>query len=254
MIDDLTGKRVLITGSSTGIGAAVARGFARHGARVAVHGNASFSAAESVVADIQVSAGEAVLLSGDVTRPGVIERLLEETADAFGGIDVLINNAGGLVRRQPVAEADLATLDEVLALNVHHVVAGCRAVLPYFQRQGHGNIITTGSIAARNGGGAGGGLYAGAKAFVQNLTRNLAREYAAANVRVNAVAPGTIMTPFHERYSTPEKLESTRQGIPLQRLGTPEDCVGAYLFLASEALSGYITGQVIEVNGGQLMP
>ncbi len=254
MIDDLAGKRVLVTGSSTGIGAAVATGFARHGARVAVHANASFTAAESVVADIQAAGGEAVLLSGDVTRNGVIERLIEETADSFGGIDVLINNAGGLVQRQALAEVETALLDQVLALNVHHVVAGCRAVLPYFQRQGGGNIITTGSIAARNGGGAGAGLYAGAKAFVQNLTRNLAREYAPANVRVNAVAPGTIMTPFHERHSTPEKLEATRQSIPMQRLGTSEDCVGAYLFLASDQLSGYITGQVIEVNGGQLMP
>lgn len=253
MIDDLAGKRVLVTGSSTGIGAAVAAGFARHGARVAVHANASFTAAESVVADIQGAGGEALLVTGDVTHPGVIEQLIGDTADQLGGIDVLVNNAGGLVRRQLLAEAELATLDEVLALNVHPVVAGCRAVLPYFRRQKRGNIITTGSIAARTGGGAGGGLYAAAKAFVENLTRNLAREYAAANVRVNAVAPGTIMTRFHQRHSSTEKLEATRQAIPLGRLGTPEDCVGAYLFLASDALSGYVTGQVIEVNGGQLM-
>lgn len=254
MIEDLQGKRVLVTGSSTGIGAAVARGFARHGARVAVHGHANRARAEQVAADIRAAGGEAVVLTGDVTEAGVVERLIEQTVSAFGGLDVLINNAGGMVQRAPLDGGDPALLDQVLALNVHQLVAACRAVLAPFKRQGGGCIVNTGSIAASNGGGVGGGLYAGAKAFVETLTRNLAKEFAPHGVRVNAVAPGTIMTAFHERHSTPEKLEGQRQGIPMKRLGTPEDCAGAYLFLASESLSGYITGQVIQVNGGQLMP
>ena len=89
---------------------------------------------------------------------------------------------------------------------------------------------------------------------MSTITRGHAREFAADGIRVNAVAPGVIDTPFHERYSTPAQLEAARQTIPLGRLGTAEDCVGAYLFLASAALSGYVTGQIIEVNGGQLMP
>jgi 3-oxoacyl-[acyl-carrier protein] reductase len=142
----------------------------------------------------------------------------------------------------------------VLNLNVRSVVAASRAAARVFRQQGKGNIINTTSIAARNGGGIGASLYAGAKAFVSNFTRNLAKEFAEQNIRVNAVSPGVIMTPFHERFSTPELIESMRKTIPMGRLGSTEECVGAFLFLASDQLSGYVTGQVIEVNGGQLMP
>jgi 3-oxoacyl-[acyl-carrier protein] reductase len=117
-----------------------------------------------------------------------------------------------------------------------------------------GNIINVTSIAARNGGGSGAGLYASAKGFVSTFTRALAKEEAGNGIRVNGVAPGTITTPFHERDSSAAQLEAIRQTIPLGRLGTAEDCVGAFLFLASDQLSSYVTGQVIEVNGGQLMP
>ncbi|TJW72168.1 MAG: SDR family oxidoreductase, partial [Mesorhizobium sp.] len=97
-------------------------------------------------------------------------------------------------------------------------------------------------------------LYGSAKAFVSNVTRGMAKELIGFNIRVNAVAPGTIATPFHERYSTEEHMKAMVATIPQGRAGTPQDCVGAYLFLSSALLSGYITGQVIEVNGGQLMP
>ena len=103
------------------------------------------------------------------------------------------------------------------------------------------------------GGSPGSSIYSGAKAFVSTFTRSLARELAPQNIRVNALSPGTIATAFHERHSTPEKLEATRKSIPMARLGRAEDCAGTALFLASDALSGYVTGQVIEVNGGQFM-
>lgn len=117
-----------------------------------------------------------------------------------------------------------------------------------------GFIINTSSVAARNGAGGGAGLYGSAKAFVSNVTRGLAKELIADRIRVNAVAPGFIATPFHDRYSTPAQVEAAIQTIPMARVGTAEDCVGAYLFLASDLLSGYMIGQIIEVNGGQLMP
>ena len=120
-------------------------------------------------------------------------------------------------------------------------------------RQG-GFIINTTSIAARNGGANGAVLYAAAKGFVSTLTHGQAKELIGKKIRVNAVAPGVIATPFHDRYTNPQQLEAQRQTIPIGRIGTPEECVGAYLFLASESLSGYIIGQIIEVNGGQLMP
>ena len=115
------------------------------------------------------------------------------------------------------------------------------------------SIVNTSSISATIGGSAGSSLYSASKAFISTWTRALARELAPDHIRVNAVSPGTIMTDFHRRYSTQEKLDATAASIPLKRLGTAEDCAPAYLFLASPVLSGYVTGQVIEVNGGQFM-
>jgi 3-oxoacyl-[acyl-carrier protein] reductase len=138
-------------------------------------------------------------------------------------------------------------------LNGRSVVVASRVAIPWLKKNG-GFIINTSSIAARHGGGGGAGLYGSSKAFVSNITRGMAKELIGSRIRVNAVAPGVILTPFHERYSTPEQMNAMLGTIPQGRFGTPEDCVGAYLFLASETLSSYIIGQVIEVNGGQLMP
>ena len=254
MIPDLKDKVVLVTGSSTGIGAAVARGFGRNGAKVAVHYHSSRSEAEKVVADIKLHGGTAALFGADVRSPGEVDNLVGAVSRYWGRLDVLVNNAGSLVKRAKLEELTDELYDEVLNLNVRSVVAGSRAAARLFRQQGKGNIINTTSIAARNGGRIGASLYAGAKAFVSTFTRTLAKELAEAGIRVNAVSPGVVVTPFHERFSTPEVLEAIRKTIPLARLGTPEETVGTFLFLASDQLSGYITGQVIEVNGGQLMP
>jgi 3-oxoacyl-[acyl-carrier protein] reductase len=120
--------------------------------------------------------------------------------------------------------------------------------------QGGGGIINVTSVAARHGGGPGAALYAGSKGFVSTMTRGLAKELVKDNIRVNAVAPGVIQTPFHDRFSTPQMLEGFRATIPMNRIGTPDECTGAFLFLASNQLSGYVTGQILEVNGGQYMP
>jgi len=253
MLQDLKDKRVLVTGASTGIGAAVAKGFAAVGARVVVHYHASAAAAEKLVAEIGASGGFAVALGGDLGRRGAAVELVEASAAKLGGLDVLVNNAGALLRRARVGQLDDALFDGVVDLNVRAVVMACQAAVPHMRKAGGGSIITTSSVAARSGGGPGSSLYGGAKAFVSNMTRNMARELAPERIRLNIVSPGVIMTPFHERYSSPELLDQWAKGIPMG-IGTPEDCVGAYLFLASPAMSGYITGQTIEVNGGQLMP
>lgn len=250
MFEDLKGKSVLVTGSSTGIGAAVAKGFAAAGAKVAVHGHSSKAEAETVVADIKAAGGEAILTLGDVMKTTEVERIVRETVAAFGGLDVLVNNAGSLYHRAALEQQDDDLYDKVSDLNIRSVVSACRVAVPHL-RKNKGCIINTGSIAGHNGGAVGAGLYAGAKAFVHSWTRTMAIELGPEGIRVNCVSPGVILTPFHERFSTPEKLEGIRANIPLRRLGVAEDCVGLYLFLASEKMAGYIHGQVIEVNGGQ---
>ncbi|MCZ8133790.1 MAG: SDR family NAD(P)-dependent oxidoreductase, partial [Rhodobacteraceae bacterium] len=173
---------------------------------------------------------------------------------AFGRLDGLVNNAGGMVRRVPYADVSERDYDEIMDLNARSVVVASQAAVAPLKAAGGGFIINTTSVAARNGASGGAGLYGSSKAFVHNVTRGMAKELIPFGIRVNAVAPGVITTPFHERYSTEAQLTAQLATIPAGRLGVAEDCVGAYLFLACASLSGYIVGQVIEVNGGQLMP
>ncbi len=254
VIPDLAGKAVLITGASTGIGAALARAFATQGAMVGLHYHASVDAAEKLAGEIAAAGGKAKLLQADATRSGEMARIVDEAADAFGRLDGLVNNAGGMVARLSYEEMTDAHYDAVMDLNARSVLAASTAAIPHLKKQGGGFIINTTSIAARNGASGGAGIYGSAKAFVANVTRGMAKELIAYDIRVNAVAPGVILTPFHERYSTAQQLEAQLATVPQKRFGTPEDCVGAYLFLASKTLSGYIIGQTLEVNGGQLMP
>ncbi|WP_019655821.1 SDR family NAD(P)-dependent oxidoreductase [Variovorax atrisoli] len=254
-MEDLKDKTALVTGASTGIGAAVAIAFAARGMRVAVHYNSSADAANQVVDTILAAGGTAFALKADVRDTGAIRECVKQASSQFGGrIDVLVNNAGSLVRRVPIAEFDDALFDEVLHINARSVLAFCREVVPLMRKSGGGNIINVTSVAARTGGGPSAYLYAGSKGFVSTATHGLAKELVGDRIRVNAVAPGVIQTPFQDRFSTPAMLESFRASIPMGRLGEPEECVGAFLYLASEQLSGYVTGQVIEVNGGQYMP
>ncbi|MFD2265064.1 SDR family NAD(P)-dependent oxidoreductase [Lacibacterium aquatile] len=252
-MDDLKGKRILVTGSSTGIGAAITKAYAGYGAAVAIHYNQSKEPAEALLKEITAAGGTAILIGGDVSSSAETTRIVDEAAAGLGGLDVLVNNAGALVQRMPLDEITDDFYDRVMDLNVRSVVVASQAAARHMRQAGGGSIINTSSIAARNGGGPGALLYAGAKAFVLNATRNLAKELAGANIRVNGVSPGVIATPFHERYSTPEILEAMRKTIPQGVIGTPEDCIGAYVFFASKKMSGYITGQVLEVNGGQFM-
>ncbi len=254
-IPDLAGKAVLITGASTGIGAAAARAFGRNGARVVINYRSSEAEAEAVAADVERLGGKALLARDDVTEPEAPARLVRLTAERFGRLDVLINNAGALIQRTPVEDYTDAYLDALLDLNVRSVVRFMREGAVQMRAQGGGgSIVNLSSIAARHGGGPGSVLYAATKGFVATATRGWAKELVKDRIRVNAVSPGVIMTPFHERYSTPEQLAAMQATIPMNRLGTAEECAGAFLYLASDAMSGYVTGQMLEVNGGQLMP
>lgn len=245
---------VLITGASTGIGAALARAFGAAGANVVVHYNSSKDAAEAVAHDIEAGGSKALPVRADVTDFDQLHALVERTHEHFGRIDILINNAGSLVKRQPVAEMPDETYREIIDVNLTSVFHTCKLVIPIMQQQGRGNIINVTSVAARNGGGGGSILYATSKGAVSTFTRGLAKELVNANIRVNAIAPGFIATPFHERFTPADMAQAQIGTIPMGRAGTPEECVGPVFFLACDAMSSYVTGQIIEVNGGQLMP
>ncbi len=253
-MNDLRDRVVLITGASTGIGAAAALAFARAGSRLALHYNASADEARAVAEQARDLGAEAHLVQADLSETAAASRVVAEAMAVYGRIDVLINNAGGMLGRRSIAEYSAEHLQAVLALNVTQVVLLVHAVVPIMRRQGGGTIINVSSIAARTGGAGGAVLYGAAKGFISTATHGWARELAGDNIRVNAVSPGVVATPFHERYSTPQQLEAMRASIPLGRLGTADECAGTFLYLASDAMSGYVTGQVIEVNGGQYMP
>ena len=247
MIDDLKGKVVVVTGGVTGIGGAASLAFAAARAKVFAQyfgGGAELAAIEAAgIATLQV----------DLTEEGAPERLMDAVLTRFGRIDVLVNNAGSLVARVPVVDLDDGFIDKVFDLNCRQLIHCCRLAARLMKAQGAGNIINVTSIAARNGSSPGGSVYAGAKAFVSAFSKTLAKELVGNGVRVNCVSPGTIHTAFHDRFSDEAKREAARKSIPMQRLGIAEDCAGTFLYLASDAASGYVTGQVIEVNGGQPM-
>lgn len=249
-ISDLDGTKVLVTGASTGIGAAVARAFAAQGAHVVAHFNRSEAAAEALRGEWP---DRIELIQGELGEPGAASRVVQAAANMLGGLDGLVNNAGGMLGRIASTDMPPGHFDEVVNLNARSVWEATVAAHPFLKAAG-GYVINTSSVAARTGGGAGAVLYAATKSFVSSLTRGHAKEFVRDGIRVNAVAPGLIQTPFHDKYTPPELLAQQTASVPMGREGTPEECVGAFLFLASPALSGYITGQIIEVNGGQLMP
>lgn len=251
---DLAGKVVFISGASTGIGAAAARAFAARGAHVVVHYNSSKEEAEAVAAEVRAAGSKAVTIGADVRDTAAINAAVSKAVEQMGRIDVLINNAGALVKRAPLETVTDELFDEIININARSVVAFTRAVIPVMRGQAGGNIINVTSVAARHGGGPGALIYAASKGFVSTITRGMAKELLADKIRVNAVAPGVIMTPFQERFTTPEQLEGFRKTIPMGRIGEPDECSGAFLYLASDQMSGYVTGQIIDVNGGQYMP
>ena len=242
----LSGKTIVLTGAGRGIGLAIAKAAHDCGAMVIAHSGRQGTA--QALSGISSSVFE-----GDLSDFEGQNQFIEFVKSKTSKIDVLINNAGTMVGRFAADELTDDQYAQLVALNQSSVVRITRAFIPLLRKADAASIINTVSISATTGGSPGSSIYSASKAFVSTYTKALARELAPDKIRANAVSPGTITTDFHKRYSSEEKLEKTRTSIPMQRLGTAEDCASAYIFFSSEKLSGYITGQILEINGGQLM-
>jgi 3-oxoacyl-[acyl-carrier protein] reductase len=249
---DLSGRVAIVTGASTGIGRWSAIALAECGAAVAINYHRNQAGAEETRRIIEEASGRAIIIQADVSLKKGATAVVEEARAKLGPIDVLVNNAGDLIQRCSLLDFTEEIWDRVINLNFKSVLLCSQAVMPEMMERNRGTIINVGSIAGHHGGGPGAAVYAAAKAGVMCLTKGLAKELAPFGVRVNGVAPGVIETPFHERMSTPELLQQFVKAIPLGRLGTAEECGRVIAFLASDAAS-YINGEMIEINGGQLM-
>jgi 3-oxoacyl-[acyl-carrier protein] reductase len=220
-----------------------------------VHYRSGQLQAEAVAAYVEEHGGTARVVQGDIAAADTPDRLIEETVAAFGRLDVLINNAGDQISRVGIADVPDELFERHMAVNIRPVFTACRAAVRQFRKQGGGgNIINVSSVAARTGGGGGSAIYAGAKAFMSTFSRSIAKELAREGIRVNVVSPGVIATDMQDRVTSPEQLKVAAAQIPMGHIGEPEDCVGTFLYLCSDRLSSYVTGQVVEVNGGLLMP
>jgi 3-oxoacyl-[acyl-carrier protein] reductase len=246
------GKVVWVTGSSTGIGRAIALGFANHGADLVVHCHSNLEETKSLAAEIQDIGRKCIIVQGDVADKNQVDQMVHKIKNYYGSLHILINNAGSLIRRARIEELDEELWDRVMNVNLKSVFLVTKAILPLMKSQGKGKIINITSVAARNGGGLGSIPYATAKAGVSNFTRGLAKDLIEHQILVNGIAPGVISTPFHEKFTSLEARQKMVEQIPLQREGNAEEVVGAALFLASD-YANYITGEIIEVNGGQVM-
>ena len=251
MTNEFANRVALVTGASTGIGAATALLLAQKGAAVAVNYAHSRDEAEKIAAEIRAAGGRAAALQADVTQAEDVARLAEEVHARLGLVDFLINNAGGLLDRVPIRQMSLDLWRRTMDLNLDSVFMVSQAFLPDMVDRRFGCIVNVSSISARNGGGPGASAYAVAKAGVWAFTKGLAKEVAESGVSVNAVAPGFIDTPFHVKARTGD-LSGVLPGIPMKRIGTPEEAARVVAMLCSDAMS-YVTGVMVDINGGQLM-
>lgn len=246
----LKGRRALVTGGGVGIGRSIVERLCAAGADVAL----TFRTHEPDPDFLQTCRGqsggvcEGVFV--DARDEGSVRHSVGRAAEAIGGIDILVNNVGGLVDRVDVKSMELDFWREVLTVNLDSMFLFTRESLHHMD-QGWGRVVNIASLAGRNGGSPGSTAYATSKAGMFGFTRGLAKEVAGDGITVNAVAPGLILdTPFHETFTTPANQAAAVESIALKRPGLPADVAGPVLWLCSEE-SSFVTGAIIDVNGGQ---
>ena len=246
----LNGKNVLITAGAQGIGESITKHFIDSGANVAIHYFSSGDTANQLVEYAKSKGLKAVAISGDLTNEVDADAMVKKTVDAFGGLDILINNAGSLVARKMLNEMETEFWHKVMDINLTSMMFVTRAAAPYLAKNDNSSIVNLASLAGRKGGHPGSLVYSTSKGAILTFTRALSTELGAQGTRVNAVSPGLILgTSFHNTHTTKESADATTAGIPIQRAGNAADVARAVLFLASE-YDGFITGATLDINGG----
>ena len=250
---DLSGRVAIVTGAAMGIGKACAVALARSGASVVA--DIDVAAGEATRAEIAASGAAAVFVRADVNSMADIDAVAAAAVAEFGGIDILVNNAARAIGGK-VDEIDEDTWNTVLSTNLSSVWRGMKACVPFMKQRGGGSIVSMSSVQSLTGF-SGWAAYAAAKGGINSLTQQAALDLAPHKIRVNAVAPGTIMTPLNEKvfreHPHPEALIRTwNEAHPLGRFGQPEEVAEAVLFLASDRAS-FITGTILRVDGGLLV-
>ena len=248
-MSSLTGKTAIITGASRGIGAEIARKFAKEGAKIVVNYSGSQEKAEAVVADIQQQGGEAIAVKANVADSEAVKTMVDETMKAFGSIDILVNNAG-ITRDNLMMRMKDDEWDDVINTNLKGVFVCTKAVTRQMMKQRSGRIVNIASIVGVMGN-AGQANYVASKAGVIGLTKTTARELSSRGITANAVAPGFITTDMTDQLNEDIQKSMLAQ-IPLGRFGKPEEVAKAALFLASDDAS-YMTGQTLHIDGGMVM-
>ncbi|MFC2129302.1 SDR family NAD(P)-dependent oxidoreductase [Bacteroidota bacterium] len=247
------GKVAVVTGATGGIGFQVAKTLGENGYIVILNGIENEAGAERVK-ELSAEGITAEYYGFDITNEEEVTSNINAIGEKYGRIDVLVNNAGGLGGRQRFEEMTTEFYRSVMALNLDSVFFTSRAAIPFLKKGENASIINYTSNAAWNAGGPGAGIYGTSKAGVHAITRALAKDLAEYGIRVNAVSPGTIDTPFHAqiKLTKPEVFASWKNNIMLGRLGKPEEVAAVVAFLASEGAS-FITAETIQVGGGQAL-
>jgi 3-oxoacyl-[acyl-carrier protein] reductase len=244
----LNGKIAIVTGGSRDIGRQTALKLAGAGAKVCINYNKDKSLADETLQLIRDKGGDGIVVQGDMTKSGDVKQLIDACVQAYGSvIHILVNVAGGLMARKPLADLDEQFWDAVIDVNLKSAYLTSRAAVPYMTEGGA--IINFSSQAARDGGGFGALAYATAKGGILTMTRGLAKELGPKGIRVNCVSPGMINTTFHNTFTKPEVRTNVAAATPLRREGEASEVADLVLYLASDA-SSFINGESIEINGG----